>query len=61
MTIVLVAQDAELSQLRQAFEELQEEKTKESERADKLADELKGEYFLVRVTAEVVFLFDGTL
>ena len=61
MTIVLVAQDAELSQLRQAFEELQEEKTKESERADKLAEELKGEYFLVGVTVEVVSLYDETL
>ena len=34
---------------------------KESERADKLAEELKGEYLLVRVTVEVVSLYDGTL
>ena len=60
MNVVLVEQDAELGQLHQALEQLRE-KTKESERADKLAEELKGEYFLVRVTAEVVFLFDGTL
>ena len=60
MTVVLVEQDVELDQLHQALEQLRE-KAKESERADKLAEELKGEYFLVRVTAEVVFLFDGTL
>ena len=61
MTVVLVEQDAELSQLRQTIEQLQEEKAKESGRADKLAEELNGEYFLVRVTAEVVSLLDGTL
>ena len=60
-TIVLVEQDAELSQLRQASEQLQEEKAKEIRRADKLAEELEGEYFLVRVTVEVVSLLDGTL
>ena len=58
---MLVEQKAELGQLHQTIEQLQEEKAKESERADKLAEELKGEYFLVGVTAEVVFLFDGTL
>ena len=47
MTVVLVERDAELGQLRQAFEQLQEEKAKESQRADKLAEELNGEYFLV--------------
>ena len=61
MTVVLVEQDAELGQLCQATEQLQEEKTKETGRADKLAEELNGEYFLVRVTAEVVSLLDGTL
>ena len=61
MTVVLVEQDAELSQLRQAIEQLRQEKAKESERADKLAEELKGEYFLVEVTAEEVSLLDGTL
>ena len=40
---------------------LRQEKAKESERADKLAEELKGEYFLVRITVEVVSLLDGTL
>ena len=51
MTVVLVEQDAKLGQLRQAVEQLQEEKTKETRRADKLAKELNGEYFLVGVTA----------
>ena len=61
MTVVLVEQDAELSQLRQAIEQLREEKAKESGRADKLAEELKGEYFLAGVTIEVVSLLDGIL
>ena len=61
MTVVLVEQDAELGQLCQAIEQLREEKAKESGRADKLAEELKGKYFLVRVTIEVVSLLDGTL
>ena len=61
MTVVPVEHDAELGQLRQAIEQLREEKVKELGRADKLAEELKGEYFLVRVTVEVVSLLDGTL
>ena len=61
ITVVLVEQDVELGQLCQAIEQLQEEKTKESERADKLAEELKGEYLLVGITVEVVSLYDGTL
>ena len=61
MTVVLVEQDAELSQLRQAIEQLREEKAKESGRVDKLAVERKGEYFLVGVTVEVVSFLDGTL
>ena len=61
MTVVLVEQDAELGQLHQNVEQLREEKTKESGRANKLVEELKGEYFLVRLTAEVVSLLDGTL
>ncbi|XP_066320251.1 uncharacterized protein [Miscanthus floridulus] len=35
-------QDAELNQLRQTVEQIRQEKTKESERADKLAEEWKG-------------------
>jgi len=61
MTVVLVEQDTELGQLRQAIEQLREEKAKETGRADKLAEELNGEYFLVGVTVEVVSLLDGTL
>ena len=45
MTVVLVEQDAELSQLHQAIKQLREEKAKEIARADKLAKELNGEYF----------------
>ena len=61
ITVVLLEQDVELSQLRQAIEQLRQEKAKESERADKLAEELKGEYLLVGITVEVVSLYDGTL
>ena len=54
MIVVFVDQDAELGQLRQAIEQLQEEKAKESGQADKLAEELNGEYFLVGVIAGVI-------
>ena len=47
MNDVLVEQDAELGQLRQALEQLREEKMKETERANKLTEELNGEYPLV--------------
>ena len=58
---MLVEQDAELGQLRQAIEQLRQKKAKESKRANKLAKELKGEYLLVGITVEVVSLYDGTL
>ena len=61
ITVALVEQDTELGQLRQAIEQLRQEKAKESERADKLAEELKGEYLLVGITVEVVSLYDRTL
>ena len=61
LTVVLVEQDVELGELRQAIKQLCQEKAKESERADKLAKELKGEYLLVRITVEVVSLCDGSL
>ena len=61
MTVILVEQDVELGQLRQALEQLREEKAKEIGRGSKLAEELAGEYSLVVVTAEVTFLLDGTL
>ena len=58
---MLVEQDAELGQLRQAIEQLREEKAKETGRADKLAEDQNDEYFLVGVTTEVVSLLDRTL
>ena len=61
MTVVLVEQDAELDQLCQAIEQLREEKAKESGRAEKLAEEIKGEYFVVGVTARVISWLDGSL
>ena len=61
MIVVLVEQDTELDQLRQVVEQLQEEKAKETGRADRLAEELNGEHFLVGVTAKVVSLLDRTL
>ena len=61
MTVVLVEQNTELDQLCQALEQLQEEKTKETGRADKLVEELNGKYSLVRVNAEVVSFLNGIL
>ena len=59
-TVMLVEQDAELSQLCQVIGQLQEEE-KMAGRAEKLAEELKGEYFVVGVTAGVISLLDGPL
>ena len=53
--------DVELGQLRQTIEQLQEEKAKESGRAEKLVEELKGEYSMVKITVGVISLLDGTL
>ena len=61
ITVALVEQDAEIGQLRQAIDQLLQEKAKETERADKLDEELKGEFLLVRITVEVASLYDGTL
>ena len=47
MTVVLVEQDAELGQLCQAIKQLREENAKESEHAEKLTEELKGEVLCV--------------
>ena len=60
-TVVFVEQDAKLSQMRQAIDQLCQEKAKEAERANKLAEELKGEFLLVGITVEVASLYDGTL
>ena len=61
ITVALVEQDAELSQLHQAVDQLRQEKAKETEQADKLVEELKGEFLLVGITIEVASLYDGTL
>ena len=61
MTVVLVEQDAELGQLCQNVEQPQEEKAKETGRADKLAEELNGKYSLVEVNAEVVSFLNRTV
>ena len=53
-TVLFVEQEVKLGQLRQNVEQLQKEKAKESGRADKLAEELKGEYFMVGVTGGVI-------
>ena len=47
--------------MRQAVDQLRQEKAKEAEWADKLAEELKGEFLLVGITIEVASLYDGTL
>ena len=61
LIVALVEKDVELGQLRQTVDQLHQEKAKETERADKLAEELKGEFLLVGITVEVASLFDGTL
>ena len=58
---VLAEQDAELNQLRQTVEQIRQEKTKESERADKLAKELKGRFPLIRSDVVVRFCHDEPL
>ena len=60
-TVALVEQDTELSQMQQAINQLRQEKAKEAEQADKLAEELKGEFLLVEITIEVASLYDGSL
>jgi len=55
ITVVLAEQDAELSQPRQTIEQIQQEKAKESERAAKLAEELKGRYPLMGSNVVVLF------
>ena len=59
--VVFVEQDVELGQLRHALEQLREEKEKETGRVNKLAKELDGEYSLIGVTYEVIFLLNRAL
>ena len=61
ITIALVEQDVELGQQRQAIEQLRQKKAKEIERADKLPEELQGEFLLVGITVKVASLYDRTL
>ena len=60
MNDILVEQDAELSQLCQALEQLWEEKAKETERANKLIEELDGEYPMIEFSVEVNVFPDVT-
>ena len=48
-TVTFVEQDAKLGRLRQVVGQLQEEKEKSSRRAEKLAEDLEGESFMVGV------------
>jgi len=57
LSFVLAEQDAELNQPRQSVEQIRQEKTKESERADKLAEELKGRLPLIGSDAVILFSF----
>ena len=57
--VVFVEQDVELGQLRQALEQLRVEKEQEKGRANKLAEELDGEYSLIGLSDEATFLLDG--
>ena len=61
MMVMLVEQGAELGQLRQTIRQLQEEEEKMALRAEKLAEELKGEFFVVGVTIGVISWLDGSL
>jgi len=61
MTVMLIEQDAELGQLRQTIGQLQEEEKKATGQAKKLAEELKGEYFMVGVMARLISWLDKPL
>ena len=61
LSFVLAKQDAELNQLRQSVEQIQQEKTKESEQANKLAKELKGKFPLTRSDVVILFCRDEPL
>ena len=61
ITVVLAEQDTELGQLHQTVEQIRQEKAKESERAAKLAEELKGRYPLIRSNVVVLFWSDEPL
>ena len=56
-TVTFVEQDAELGQLCQVINQLQE-KEKASGRAEKLAEDLEGESFMVGDVADMISSFD---
>ena len=58
LSFVLAEQDAELNQLRQTVEQIRQEKMKELERADKLAEELKGRFPLIGSDAVILLCRD---
>jgi len=57
-TVMFVEQDTELGRLRQIIGQLQEEKEKASGRAEKLAEDLEGESFMVGGVADMISSFD---
>ena len=61
ITVLLVEKDVELSQLCQTIDQIQQDKAKELERANKLAEELKGKYLLVGNNVVVLFWPDKPL
>ena len=58
---MLVEQDVELGQMHKTIGQLHEEEKKATRWVEKLAEELKGEYFVVGVTAGVISLLDRPL
>ena len=61
LSFVLAEQDVELNRLRQTVEQIRQEKTKESDRADKLAEELKGRFPLIGSDTVILFCRDKPL
>jgi len=61
LSFVLAEQDAELNRLRQTVKQIRQEKTKESDRANKLAEELKGRFPLIGSDAVILFCRDEPL
>jgi len=58
---MLIEQETELGQLRQTVGQLQEEEKKMASQVEKLTEELKGEFFMVGVTARVISWLDEPL
>ena len=58
MTVMFIEQDAKLGRLHQVIGQLQEEKEKASGRAEKLAEDLEGESFMVGGVSDMISSFD---